>query len=324
MKSLLALIDGCLKRSAKRIPSMVVVMRQLKELERQYCAPTAEELTNSAAVTALAGELAQLRLENTARQGKVIVCVSCYDDFPSSAGVECTATASEKHFLCDGCFEVCVASQTGADYRGVFVRHGSQCVCSFCLPASVNAFSDRQLATHTNDTVFAQFRKAAEEVVQVQVTTQVTGELTRKHKENIAAMRVEIANATAQERRILEHRLHIVEEILTLKCQHRGCGAAIFDFDSCFAVTCNLCGNEFCAWCLLDCGEDAHKHVMQCRESKSPGSVHGTFDQFNEHQNSKRKQRVEQYLAQAVSAEDRVAVMRAIEVDLRDLGIVIA
>ena len=322
VKSLLALVDGCLKKSSKRVPSMVAVMRQLKELEQLHCAPTAEELTNGAAMTAFAEELAQLRLENTARQGKVMSCLSCYDDYPSSAGVECTAAAA-KHFLCDGCFEVSVVSQVSADYRGEFVRHASQCVCQFCLPASVSAFSDRQLANHTSDVLFAQYRKATEEVVQVRVTRQVTSELLRKHKENIAVMRQEIANASAQERIIFEHRLTIVEEILTLTCQHRGCGAAIFEFDACFAVRCNLCGNDFCAWCLLDCGRDAHEHVKRCPESKHPGSVYGTKEQFEDHQNGRRKLKVQQYLAQTVAAKDRAAVKTAIEVDLRDLGIVL-
>ena len=33
-----------------------------------------------------------------------------------------------------------------------------------------------------------------------------------------------------------------------LKCQRTGCGAAIFDFDGCFAVTCASCKGGFCAW----------------------------------------------------------------------------
>ena len=45
-----------------------------------------------------------------------------------------------------------------------------------------------------------------------------------------------------------EHRKKIIEDILTLKCQRPGCGAAIFDFDGCFAVTCALCKGGFCAW----------------------------------------------------------------------------
>ncbi len=64
-----------------------------------------------------------------------------------------------------------------------------------------------------------------------------------------------------------EHRKKITEDILvhvsflfnvsfrhsfaamqTLKCQRPGCGAAIFDFDGCFAVTCASCKCGFCAW----------------------------------------------------------------------------
>jgi hypothetical protein len=89
-------------------------------------------------------------------------------------------------------------------------------------------------------------------------------------------------------------------------------------------VTCNQCSNQFCGWCLLDQSRDAHEHVKNCRESKHPGSYFGTKEQFDSHQNSKRELKVQQYLAQTVIAEDRAAVRRAIEVDLRDLGMVIA
>jgi hypothetical protein len=37
----------------------------------------------------------------------------------------------------------------------------------------------------------------------------------------------------------------------------------------CFAVTC-VCGCNFCAWCLEDCGRDAHSHVVSCPLNLQP------------------------------------------------------
>ena len=33
------------------------------------------------------------------------------------------------------------------------------------------------------------------------------------------------------------------------------------DFDGCFALNCSRCRAAFCAYCLADCGKDAHMHV---------------------------------------------------------------
>ena len=53
--------------------------------------------------------------------------------------------------------------------------------------------------------------------------------------------------------RVAEHRLNIIENILTLKCSQ--CKTAIYDFYDCFAVTCSACDGHFCGWCLQDFGQ---------------------------------------------------------------------
>ena len=68
----------------------------------------------------------------------------------------------------------------------------------------------------------------------------------------------------AEEFEITASRKHIVDKILTLSCPR--CGQAFFDFDGCCALTCSRqgCKCAFCAFCLEDCGDDAHTHVKQC------------------------------------------------------------
>jgi hypothetical protein len=61
------------------------------------------------------------------------------------------------------------------------------------------------------------------------------------------------------------HVRHVEEELLTARCPR--CRRAFADFDGCAALRCFGCGCGFCAWCLADCGSDAHAHIAACPES---------------------------------------------------------
>merc|ERR1711871_1284723 len=65
--------------------------------------------------------------------------------------------------------------------------------------------------------------------------------------------------------RLLEAKKHIVDKILTVSCPR--CGQAYDNFNGCCALTCSRkgCGCNFCAYCLGECGNDAHHHVAHCR-----------------------------------------------------------
>jgi hypothetical protein len=40
--------------------------------------------------------------------------------------------------------------------------------------------------------------------------------------------------------------------------------------DACCTLTCKRCRCNFCAWCLEDCGADAHAHVANCWHNLAP------------------------------------------------------
>lgn len=92
------------------------------------------------------------------------------------------------------------------------------------------------------------------------------------------------------------HRQYIVNRILTLACPR--CSQAFVDFTGCFALTCasQRCGATFCAYCLLDCGSDAHAHVESCAYNKGRGDLYGRFEEFVEHQKQRKARKVEAYL----------------------------
>ena len=114
-------------------------------------------------------------------------------------------------------------------------------------------------------------------------------------------------------------RMEIVENTLNLRCPR--CRKVFVDFEGCFALTCsqNTCRAGICAWCLKDCGADAHAHVAQCPEGRGQGYF-GQKAAFDEH-HRQRKQRLVRELVRNEPAEVQQHVRRLLEKDLRDLGI---
>ena len=109
----------------------------------------------------------------------------------------------------------------------------------------------------------------------------------------------------------------IRSDVLNLRCP--GCKAVFVDFDGCFALTCavNTCRRGFCAWCLKDCGADAHAHVATCPEGKG---VHGTLQAFNAHHKLRRQKKIIELLGRENAAVQKM-VRTGLSKDLKDLGI---
>ncbi len=73
------------------------------------------------------------------------------------------------------------------------------------------------------------------------------------------------------------------------------------DFDGCFALTCGRCGCGFCAYCLADCGQDAHSHVAGCSRNLAAGrQVFGTAETFNQARKIRHMEAVRAYLGAKV------------------------
>mmetsp|Transcript_23509 Transcript_23509/g.39905 ORF Transcript_23509/g.39905 Transcript_23509/m.39905 type:complete len:624 (-) Transcript_23509:2555-4426(-) len=122
--------------------------------------------------------------------------------------------------------------------------------------------------------------------------------------------------------RAQQHRLHICEKILTLRCPR--CSTAILDFDGCFALVCNNCSAGFCGWCMRDCGADAHDHVLECSANYHPGDYFGPFSDFMRVHNLERQRKVDAYITSAaVEKECRAEVVKAIKGDLIGLNITV-
>ncbi|KAJ8603537.1 hypothetical protein CTAYLR_004872 [Chrysophaeum taylorii] len=90
-------------------------------------------------------------------------------------------------------------------------------------------------------------------------------------------------------------------------------------FDGCFALKCHRCACGFCAYCLADCGTDAHQHVRTCAHGQGlfPTRARETFLRV---QRARRDRDLRAYLSKLSSDDVRVVVAR-LDRELRDLGL---
>jgi hypothetical protein len=154
--------------------------------------------------------------------------------------------------------------------------------------------------------------------------------LSGRYEQRLEAERARIAAMTKEDLQVDEMRRHVVDRLLTLACPR--CSAAFLDFNGCFALTCHRCRCGFCAWCLADCGADAHQHVPSCTHNGTEAaggaaaggggrSVYGKAEAFARGQQQRRRRMVQEYLATLKDEHLRVRVVAACAQDLADLGI---
>jgi len=182
-----------------------------------------------------------------------------------------------------------------------------------------SCFDVSQLLKHLDKDTAEVYLKARENVV----VSEALREQEQGHNRMLQEMELQLAQvAEGQERKVLLLQRRVVEEILTLKCPRPGCMQAFFDFDGCFALTCSRCGCGFCAYCLEDCGRDAHRHVANCRHNTAPGrDLFGDKGDFDRAQLQRRTRLVNSFLANEVQADLRALVVQVLRRDLTDLGI---
>uniref|UniRef100_A0A7S2GYV6 RING-type domain-containing protein n=1 Tax=Haptolina brevifila TaxID=156173 RepID=A0A7S2GYV6_9EUKA len=119
--------------------------------------------------------------------------------------------------------------------------------------------------------------------------------------------------------RVQQAKRHVIERILNLSCPR--CTQAFVDFEGCAALQCGRCAAGFCAFCLSDCGSDAHSHVVHCKHA--PRTLQDVFvskEGFELAQHDRRKRMLAEYL-KPLPQEVRTSVLHECRVELRDLGL---
>jgi multidrug efflux pump subunit AcrA (membrane-fusion protein) len=238
------------------------------------------------------------RLANVSRQ-----CCVCFEEHRAMDGLACSGP--ETHYTCDECFGGHVRSEGSSgetrDARVFCPYRRSGCASE--------AFSDQIVARHVEPDTFQVYMDALKRVTEVRLAK----EMEEQKKQEIRLELDRLQRLSDLERRADQEVRAIRDDILTLKCPR--CARAFFDFDGCFALTCS-CGCGFCAWCLEDCGTDAHRHVAHCKVGK--GQVHSNIAAFHDTHRRRREGLLRAKL-QRLPPDVQQLVLKILERDLDDL-----
>ena len=342
--SLIALAKQCVGPFRRRPRRMGEVLAGLRALEQAHCLITVEEVQGRlAGATAQAQALVEARAEErrqaeaaraaaeaarrAAEEAERRECCVCFDEVNIAAGVECAGRPA--HFLCDACFgQHCLAF--AQEDLHVLTARGGRLYCperrkqggvwQCCTDHAANdfppelAYPAETVAAHVPAAAFEALLHARGRIQEQQLVQQ----LEQQFEERLAAERRRVQALRADELRIEQTVRHIQEKILTLHCPR--CDLAFLDFTGCFALTCHGCRCSFCAYCLADCGADAHAHVANCPHSLRRGDMYGDWASFERVQRQRRERMARNYL-NAIDHGIRARVLAACALDFADLGI---
>jgi hypothetical protein len=339
----------CLEKYKKRIGCMMTVLRRLKVMLDTHCQFTDSERAKARELVMLQQEIDEAKVkgmqaERLEKQLKVQAaqltamreaerqaqaardreevekaermrrCVVCWDKCDKDEGVQCTAG----HFMCGQCLNSEVKEQASIENMGAFKRAKLCVKCRACTYS--DSWLDIALLTrHLKNDGFVAYLRAREAVL----VREALQEQEEGFKEQIKVLREQMVKlATGGDAAVLQHRRQIIEDVLTLKCPRQHCKRAFIDFDGCFALKCDACHCGFCAYCLQDCGHDAHRHVANCMYNIAPGrDVFAAVNVFEQAQRERRTRLLRQYVREHVNVGTRAALIRAMGRDLADLGI---
>lgn len=248
----------------------------------------------------------------SAVRGKCVVQACCED--PTAACKANSIGCLEGHLTCRECLESCVNGQLD-DLRQQELKRGSV----FCplYPVSCSgkvAFSDAQLSSVLPSACFQRYVQGKIDVEQKKFRVELVTQMEKRLLHQLE----EMGKLSEEERKVHLIRLQLVAQ-LNLACPR--CKTVFLDyFNGCFAVSCGSCPCSFCAWCIMDCGSDAHTHAARCALNPRQGDVFNTESEFNRVQMQRRKQLLLTKL-NGLDAQTRQSVLRSMEIDLTDLGL---
>lgn len=235
-----------------------------------------------------------------------VKCSLCLDYFASKDGFFC----SNRHFICwESCFEGYVKSANSPNPIQRSVDTDGNLTCPECK----ESYDLQRVGMNGPANSFQSLLKLKTDCIANQRTKEaLDAEVARAASEFERIMKLDLEDRIAA----LVHR-DIVDEILTLKCPR--CKAAFDEFEGCCAVSCH-CTSSFCAFCLKDCGEDAHGHVAQCIENPTRGDVFCSQDVLKgQRKNRWRRLILERLRRESQNTQKKVKELLIVEIS--DLGI---
>ena len=262
-------------------------------------------------------------------------CTICFCDGPISDGILC----GDDHYTCDTCFESYVRSEVEKPVGEIKKRDPEgRCLCPKNTKSGGNdrckapPLPDKDVAANLTYETFESYLRSRSNIKEAAVAEEMRMEMERRIELERKRAQDAVSNAGGAEK-LRAAKEQLVEQILTLSCPR--CHQAFVDFDGCFALNCGRCRAAFCAYCLADCGRDAHAHVGTCEEGKAslkesgsaqkrvgghPPTVYGNKAMFEVAQKRRRCKQLALFL-EKYDAEFRDDLLKACERELKDLQI---
>ena len=206
------------------------------------------------------------------------------------------------------------------DALSIFERNKCQILC--VVDDCGRSYSEKSIALHTSDDLFRKYTATKIKVKEAELAKKMAREMEIRLEEKMEKWK----KMTAHEKKIHKLRTHIIEEIFTLKCPR--CSKAFLDFNGCCALKCtdwvrgdpNSCC-QFCAYCLKDCGADAHPHVRAgdcCPENKGLFLNDGEIKDVHK---ARRTRMLKKYLRGINDTIVQVEIISSIQREMRDLDL---
>jgi len=236
------------------------------------------------------------------------LCMVCYstasDEEEKSEGVFCQGM---KHGMCNACFSQYVKTESSKfDFDGKIkcLTYHQGCNSAY--------FTVSAIAKVVPEEIFQEFYVATLKKHEKDLIL----ELNEEHEKRLKAKENDGELSFVQ-----KERLHIIENILTLKCPNNRCKKAFLDYDGCVALKCSVCPQFFCGKCLkkTTSKDTNHEHVAQCLQT---GSYYATENEFNKFQALRRMQIINKYL-EKFTEEQKITIKEACNKDFVDLGIIV-
>ena len=269
---------------------------ELAALVRRMLAPDSADRPTASAVAAALGDLLNVR-----------TCYLCSCPEPRDRGLECGAAA--RHFACNECFSSHI-SRPEASLHGDNTDGGVKC-CASDGEGCAATFTLQQAAQHAEPIAFRALLRHMDD----RKTVARQGDFEEWTKQFME----EFAAKSENERSVLAAQQHVME-LMNLRCPR--CRQVFGDFSGCAALTCEYAGCDayFCAFCLKDCGRDAHEHVKTCRLNPRPGEYHVRIEEWHEIMDTQRRKALQDYWGTlGEEVRDALAADASVSAVIRDL-----
>lgn len=239
-----------------------------------------------------------------------IICTVCleYRDQENLIGCNMANDYGSSHFLCRvPCFNAYVLSFCN-NLENIFMETNGNIPCISGANSCKHYFSDRMVIANCSDSTSMEYLNMKKRLLEKQIYTKFESE----YQQRLEIEAKKIASMNAFEREVNRYR-NIILESFNLKCPR--CHLVFVDFEGCFALSCFRCGCGFCAWCLKDCGSDAHRHVTRCPMNLISGKeVFGTMDQWKKARTKILKGTIQTQLLEITDLRLRSEVYKSLEI----------